>query len=124
MKNPKVERNNYETILVIAMGFLVVYYFFKVEWAIWVSLVSGIGGFLSSHFRKALHWLWGKLTQILAFIIPNILLGLVFYLLLTPLAFFARLNNPSYSNFRKNNRVSQFEEKQKIFGKGSFERMW
>ncbi len=124
MKNQKTERNTYETILVIAMGFLVIYYIFKVEWAIWVSLVSGIGGFLSSHFRSAVHWFWGKLTQLLALIIPNILLGLVFYLFLTPLAFFARLNNPSYANFKKNKIDSQFSEGQKTFEKSGFERMW
>jgi len=66
------------TILVISMGFLVLYFAFSWHWAVIVSLVVGIVGIVSSYLSSKIEWVWIKLSQLLSYIIPNILLTPIF----------------------------------------------
>jgi len=79
-------------MLVISMGFLVLYLIFAWKWAIYVSLAVGLIGIISTFLSSKIEWAWMKLSKILGYIIPNILLSLVFYLLLFPLSFFSKLS--------------------------------
>jgi len=79
------------TILVISMGFLVLHLAFSWHWAVFVSLVVGIIGIVSAYLSNIIEWAWMKLSQLLSYIIPNILLSIVFFLFLVPISLLSRL---------------------------------
>ena len=79
------------TILVISMGFLILYLVFAWQWAVLVSLIVGVVGVLSSYLSKKIEWVWMKIAQLLGYIIPNILLTLMFFLFLYPIALLSKL---------------------------------
>jgi hypothetical protein len=112
-----------ETILVIVIGFLVVYLVFSLKWALYTSLSVGIIGILSTALSKKIEWVWMQLTKVLSYIVPNILLGLLFFLFLSPIALLSRL-------FKKdplmlsNKYKSYFIDVQKPIDKASFEKIW
>ena len=81
------------TILIISMGFLVIYLVFAWQWAIIVSLIIGIVGITSSFLSKKIEWGWMKLANLLGYIVPNILLSIVFFLFLWPIALISKLFN-------------------------------
>ncbi|HVU57009.1 MAG TPA: hypothetical protein VHD83_18230, partial [Puia sp.] len=82
--NPK------ETVLVITVGFLVLYLVFKHRIFLTLSLVIGLAGILSSWLSEKIDLVWNKLSLVLGWISNTVLLTLIFFLVLTPMGLFRR----------------------------------
>jgi hypothetical protein len=120
---PMQNNTSKATMLVISMGFLALHLIFKWDWAVWVSLGAGVTGIISARLSQMIEWLWMKLAKILSYIIPNILLSIVFFLILFPLALLSRLFNkdplmlsPKYKSY--------FVEINREMEKSSFGKTW
>ena len=124
MGNIKIKSDPVKTVLVITVGFLVVHFLLKLQWPLYVSLIIGIMGVFSTTIARKIDWLWMKLTWVLSLIIPNILLSMVFYLFLTPIALMSRLFGEKDPLRLKNNKDSVFKEYNKKFKPESFEKTW
>lgn len=111
------------TILVISMGFLVMHLVFLWHWAAIVALIVGVAGIVSSRLSKMIECVWMKLSQLLSYIIPNILLSIVFLLFLFPLSLLSKLftKDPLMLSRKYN---SYFTDVNKEIDKKSFEKMW
>ena len=120
----KMKSNPSKTILVITVGFLVVFILTHGRWALYTSLIVGILGVLSNFIAEKIEFLWMKLSWLLSQIIPNILLTLVFYLFLTPIALISRIFGEKDQLILKNNKTSVFKENKKSFSPESFEKTW
>ena len=75
-----------ETMLVITVGFLVMYSLFHFKWMLTVAMIVGLAGVFSFYLSKKIDWLWGGLTRVLSFLSNTIILTLCFYLIITPVA--------------------------------------
>lgn len=113
-----------KTVLTITVGFLVLYLIAKMQWMLTVSIVVGITGILSTYLAKQIDFLWMKLTWILGQIVPNILLSVIFYLFLFPVALLSRLFGKKNLLNLRNSEKSLFKDKNKEFDKASFEKPW
>ena len=82
-----------ESILGIVVGFAILYYIFRVEWLLIVSLVVGLIGLFSKVAAGWIHWAWMRLVGFIGYINSHVLLGLIFYVILAPIAFLYRLTN-------------------------------
>lgn len=111
------------TILVISMGFLVLYLIFSWKFAIIVSLVVGTIGIISSYLSRKIEWAWMKLAKILGYIIPNILLSIVFYLFLFPISALSKLFNKDPLMLSREYSTYFIDIKKEI-DKNSLEKMW
>ena len=111
------------TMLVISMGFLVLYLLFSWQWAVIVSLVVGLLGIVSSALSKKIELAWMKLARILSYIIPSILLGIVFYLFLFPLSLLSKLFTKD-TLMLSNKYNTYFVNVEKAFDKRSMEKIW
>lgn len=80
-----------QTILVIAGGLILMYFIFKNQSFLIAALVIGIPGFLIPFIRKWIVKIWFQIASILGFINSRILLSLVFFLILSPIALLRRL---------------------------------
>jgi hypothetical protein len=79
------------TILTISMGFLILYMLFFWQWALFISLIVGVVGIISAFLSKKIEWGWMKLAKFMGYIIPNILLSIVFFLFLFPISLLSKL---------------------------------
>ena len=122
MKNYKSEP--VKTCLTIAMGFLVIFLATKLNWALYVVLIVGLTGMFSTFLSQKIDFLWMKLAGVLSLIVPNILLGAVFYLFLFPISLLARLFRKDDPLMLKNKVDSTFTTENKVFSKASFEKPW
>jgi len=122
MKNTKT--NPTKTVLIITIGFLLVYLVSKWHWAIYVSLVIGLAGAFSDYLSKKIDFLWMKLAWVLNLIVPNILLGIIFYIFLVPISLLSKLFSKSDPLTLKNKTGSIFKTSNKSFDKASFEKTW
>ena len=111
------------TVLVICMGFLAVYLVFHVKWALYTSLGVGVLAIASSYLSQKIEWAWNKLSLVLGYIVPNILLSAVFFLFLLPISLISKL-------FSKDKLMlsgkynSYFVDVNKEMDKASFEKTW
>ncbi len=113
-----------KTVLVITVGFLVLFFFLKQNVFLYVALGVGLLGMLSSYLAEKIDWIWTKIGWILSFIVPNILMTIIFYVVLTPTAFLSRIFGKSDPMDLKNSQVSLFKKKEATFSKESFEKPW
>ncbi len=113
-----------KTVLVITVGFLVLFLFSKQNAFLYVALSVGILGAMSSYLAEKIDWIWTKIGWVLSFIVPNVIMTIVFYLILTPIAFLSRVFGKSDPMDLKNLQSSLFKEKEATFSKESFEKPW
>ncbi len=111
------------TMLVITTGFLILYVIFAWKWALIVSLCIGVIGIISTRLSEKIHWLWMKLSLVLSYIVPNILLSIVYYFFLFPIAVLFRLftKDPLMLSGKYN---SYFIDINRRAEKESFEKTW
>ncbi len=83
--------NKSQVILTIVVGFLVLYAIFKVNWLLYVSLGIGVLGIFSDAFAGLVTTGWLKFAEVLGRINGNILLTVIFFIFLTPIALLMRI---------------------------------
>ena len=120
----KIKSNPSLSVLTIVFGLLVFNYFFENKNIFYVVLIiSGLGVF-SLKISSIIEKIWFKISFILSQIIPNILLTVIFFLTLTPIAVLSKLFRAKTDFNLKNDQLSMFIKKNKKFNKESFERAW
>ena len=122
--NTKLKFDPLKTILVITIGFLTIFIYTHWIAALYIALTIGVIGVFSKYLTNKINYLWMKLTWILSLIIPNVLLSLIFYLLLTPIAFLSKLFKKNDELMLKNLKSSLFKTSNKIFNENSFKNPW
>ena len=115
--------NSKSTMLVISIGFLLLYIIFSWQWALYISLIIGIFGITSSYLSRKIEWIWMKLAKLLGYIVPNILLIIVFYLFLFPISLLSKIFNKDPLMLSKK-YGSYFIDVNRKTDKKSFEKIW
>lgn len=113
-----------KTMLVIAAGMLVIYLITRQHWALITALAVCLIGAFSAYLSARIDFLWMKLSWVLGMIVPNILLSVVFYLFLTPIALISRIGGKSDPLGLKNNQDSMFKDHSGKQDKSVFEKPW
>lgn len=111
------------TILIISMGFLVLYLVFYLKWAVIVSLIVGVIGIISPFLSTKIEWVWMKLAQLLEYFIPNVLLSIVFFLFLFPISLLSKLFTKDPLMLSKKYKTYFININREI-DKKSFENIW
>lgn len=114
--NPK------STVLVITTGFIIIYFFTSWVIILIAAIVTGVLGF-SDRMSHLIHTAWMGLAKLLSYIIPNILLTLIFYLILFPLALLSRLKNKD-PLMMSSTHSSYWNKDEQTPSKESFEKTW
>tara|TARA_B110001452_G_C15235783_1_gene427852 strand:- start:58 stop:426 length:369 start_codon:yes stop_codon:yes gene_type:complete len=119
-----VKNNPIKTVLTISVGFGIIFLLSDLRWSLYTSLIIGVLGISSNKIGESIDLLWMNLAKVLSFIIPNILLSIIFYLFLFPISVLSKM-------FR-NKDVLQLKDKSKTLWvntetqneKKTFEKMW
>ncbi len=119
-----MKSNPAKTALTISMGFLLIFWFTKMQWAIMLALIVGIVAVFSETLSKYIEKVWMKLAFILSLIVPNIVLGIVFFVFLLPLSLLSKVFRKEDALKLKNKFDSVYSEKNKEYDKAHFENMW
>jgi hypothetical protein len=112
------------TVLVIVVGFIIIYAYSKNFNFLKVSIIIGLLGVISDKASLFIDKIWFKISFILSLIIPNILLGSIFYLILFPIALLSRLFGNKDALMLINNKESFFKNRIQKFKITSFENPW
>ena len=114
----------YKSTLTIVIGFILISNYYNYKPLFIVALIIGLIAVFSEKANDKIIWAWNKLAEILGLIMPNVLLSIVFYLFLTPLAWLNRIDRKKNPLQLRNNLDSTFISKRKEFSKVSLEKIW
>ena len=112
-----------ESVLVIAIGFLVLFFIFKIKIFILVSLLVLLLSVMSDLIMDGITWLWFKIAEILGWINARILLSFVFFIILLPISLLARLLNKTAIKLKRSN-ASYYKERNHTYTSEDIENMW
>jgi hypothetical protein len=116
--------NPVKTVLIITVGFGVLFLFTKYNWMLYTAFIIGVLGAISDFLAEKIDWIWTNIGWILGKIVPNIIMTTVFYFVLTPIAFLSRLFGKKDPMDLKNTATSLFKTKGTTFSRESFEKPW
>lgn len=130
-----MKSNPAKTVLTIVTGLSVIYFYFqyksangffddKTNWLLTIAVILGVLGVLSDSISLWIEKAWMKLAYILSLIVPNIILGVVFFLFLLPLSLLSKLFRKEDTLILKNKAMSVYKVKNKEYDKAHFENMW
>ncbi|GEO06447.1 hypothetical protein AAE02nite_41110 [Adhaeribacter aerolatus] len=121
---PIAREKKLETVLVLVVGLLVFHVLFKHEGFLLAAQIMGALCILSEHVLTLITWTWLKLTLALGFIGSILLLTLLFFLVICPIAFVYRLKNKDPLQLKKNPSGSYFTVRNHTYNAKDLEKMW
>lgn len=110
--------------LVIVVGFLILYLIFEKSFLLYISVVIGSVSIVFPKLGEFIADSWFKLAHIMGTINGKILLSVVFFLILSPMALFYRLFTKDTLKMRNTKRDSIFFDRNYKYSAEDFENTW
>ncbi len=118
-----VKSSNRSTLLLLTTACIVFYFIFKTSWLLYIAACIGLMGVLSDYLGNLIVAVWDKLSQILGLIVPSLILIIIFYCVLYPIALLSRLSRKDVLMLDKH-RDSFFVIRKQQFSSTDFEKTW
>ena len=116
-------KKSLKTLAVLCAGLLVVGILLKARWLLAFSLVLLVTGVLVPPAGRGIARAWLKLSEALGFVTSKILLTLVYYLLLFPLALLSGIFNADRLSLRRGG-PALFQARNHPYEKKDLENPW
>lgn len=114
-----------ETILSIVLLLTIFYWITENPYLLPVASVLMAIGLLSRFLTEKIHWLFTTLTQFIGLVVSKIILTLVFFLLLFPLAWLSRMfSKKDPLQLKKNSSDSYYSVRNHQYTKEDIENPW
>ena len=122
MKEIKMPTNrNFGTVFFLVFLIISLFPLLKNEniriWSIIIALVFLVLGLLNSKFLTTLNKIWFRFGIILGSIVSPIVMGIVFYTIVTPTSLIMRALGKNLLNLKKRNKKTYWVERSKIKSK-------
>lgn len=114
-----------KTLTVLSIAVLVGFLVFDAEWLLWIAIILLTGAALETAVTSALAKYWMKFAEILGSINSKVILSVIFYVILTPIALLYRFSHKTVVHrFLGTERESYFDDKRSTYDRKSFEKPW
>jgi hypothetical protein len=117
-------QDRFKTILVIVTGLLAIGWIFDVPVLEKIALVIGVISILIPPAARAIEWIWMKLALGLGWINSRILLSLIYFVFLMPLAWLSRLFTKDPLALKKEKRSTLFVTRDHLYTGKDLENIW
>lgn len=112
------------TMLVFAMVLVILFLVYRNTNFLYAALAFGAIGLLIPALSRLIHKGWMKFAEVLGSVMSRVILVLVFYLFLVPVAFLSRLFRKSPFQSRNPRVTSYFTERGFTYTAKSLEEVW
>ncbi len=117
------EKQKLEALLVIVLGFGILYLIFDLKWMLYFALGVGVLSLMFPFFKEGVLWLWFKIAHVLGWINTKILLSAVFFVVLFPVASLSKLFSKDKLQLKRPT-ASLFKERNHLYTKEDIENIW
>jgi len=119
----KTDPDTPKTQLVIVVGLLVIAAIFDNEYIAYVSLAIGLVCLIIPPAGHGIVWVWFKIAEVMSRIVNPLVLGLLYFLFITPIALMFRLFGNDPLSLKKP-RGSLFDYHEKTYKKEDLKNPW
>jgi hypothetical protein len=112
-----------ETVITIMVGCLVLYAFLAADWLWLTALALGLAAMVSDTVTHWIHVAWFWIAEKIGYVLPKIILGTVFLLVLLPLALLAKVFRGDFMLLRDSYQ-SYFIERPHVYERRDLENPW
>jgi hypothetical protein len=113
-----------ETMLVITVGFLLVYVLSRNKGFLYCALGIGLVGVFSSWLSGKIDWFWNRLSRVMGVVSNALLLSLVFFVVVTPVGLIRRWRGKDRMCRFDPGATSNFTDRDHSFGGKDMEKTW
>jgi hypothetical protein len=117
-------QDRFKTILVIVTGLLALAIIFHLQWLMYIALLVGVASVFSGMAAKGIEWAWIKLATFLGWINSRILLSIIYFVFLLPLAWISRLFTKDPLTLHRKKTASLFVTRNHLYSKKDLENIW
>ncbi|MDD3877151.1 MAG: hypothetical protein PHT69_11050 [Bacteroidales bacterium] len=117
-------KKNLEAVLAVSTGLILLYFIFKQEAFVIAAFVLSVISLLSGYFTDKFGWLWWKFAKGLGYVMGNVMLTIVFFVFLTPIALINKLFVGDPLMLKKKERKSTYVERNIGFTGKDIENVW
>lgn len=122
-------QDRYKTILVIVIGFTALGWFIKHRWGTETYLVEiafaiGLVSIFIPAAAKAIEWAWLKFAMALGWINSRILLSIIYFVFLLPIAWLSRLFTNDPLRLKARDSQSMYTTRNHQYKKEDLENIW
>ncbi len=114
----------WKTILVLVLASVIAFLIWRVEWILLLGIGIGLIALLSTRLATLIHRGWMKLAEGLGWLNSRILLGIIFYFLLTPIALLVRLFRKDPLQLRRPKTDSLWHERDHLYRPEDLQNPW
>jgi uncharacterized membrane protein len=115
----------FQTIHVLTLALLIAFLIFGNRWLLWAAVFLAVANTFENPLTTWIAKGWLAFAHWIGRINSQILLTLIFFLFLTPVAWLYRLFNRSLvEHFRADNSASTFQERNHRWEPTDFEKIW
>lgn len=119
-----MQQDKFKTVLVIVTGLLVIAWLMHIQWLIYVAMGIGAISIFFPVAAKGIEWAWFKLATGLGWINSRILLSIIYFIFLFPIAWVSRLFTKDPLVLRKRKTASLFVTRNHLYSKKDLENIW
>ncbi|KAA3631794.1 MAG: hypothetical protein DWQ02_15830 [Bacteroidetes bacterium] len=114
-----------ESSLVITAGFIGLWFLYKKDWFLITGFSLAVLSLISNAFARILGTIWMWIAHQLGRVMPKLILGVFYFLFLTPLALIQRVfRKENMDLFPDEERISLWKDVEKQVEKEDFEKLW
>jgi hypothetical protein len=118
------KHDRFKTILVIVTGLLALSVFFEVKLLAIAALTLGLVAVFIPLAARVIEWLWMKLALMLGWTNSKILLGIIYFGFLMPLAMVSRLFTKDPLSIKARDTSTLFVERNHSYKKDDLTNIW
>ncbi len=117
-------KKNLETSLVIVTGLLIIFLFKQWFPLLVIAAIIGLTGIFWDKAASGITWVWFKIAELLGRFIPKLVLTIVYYLFLFPVAMLYRLFRKENSERIRQEGVSMWISREHLYEKEDLTKPW
>ena len=112
------------TLLVLSLAAIIFHLIFDVKWLLWLAVGFLVISLKQNPLADLIAKLWLKLSEYIGGFMSKVILSIIFFLLLTPIAMLYRLFNRDMKNYFFDRSSTSTFHKAHVPERNSFEHPW
>lgn len=118
-----MKQDVYKNLLVIVVGLVLFYFIFDIVYLLYAALGVGLVSIFFLSAANAINWIWLKFALLLGWINSKILLSIVYFVFLVPIALVSRIFTKDPLQL-KGAKTSNWQDKDHLYVKEDLENTW
>ena len=112
-----------ETLLVLTGAMVLLFWIYNKKIFLLLALLLVVIGVASPYVSKKISWLWLKFSEVIGYVMSKVMLSIIFFVFLVPLAFISRIFRKDVLGLKKK-ETSYYSERNHLYKGKDLENMW